>query len=332
MKCKDTSLSLTDLTGGKELEIMILDGKNYTDLGDRKQSCELSMIGKPILNHYLDIPRGAWMRDPVTRDNVTVEKIWLSKESDQEHLFEYRNRFDYQKNIPSRSAPYKLVCPFKGSANIIYNGYFYYYCEKVNRIYRFDLRSEVQVSYDMEKVESFNKTHLLYEEKLHVIDFNADDNGIWIIHSAKNSNNTIVSKINETTLEPLVTFDLSLQHPKIGEMFIICGVLYAVDSSSKRDTKIRFALDLYTGNRLLDKEIDFTNPLNGTSTIAYNHNTKELYTWNSGNQLTYPVKINAMGTNTTSDDFPEMETLIANTVARSVIAIEEKSAKNKMKT
>lgn len=83
-------------------------------------------------------------------------------------------------------------------------------------------------------------------------------------------------------------------------MFIICGVLYAVDSATTPKTQIRFALDLYT-EKLLVKELDFTNPFNGTTTIGYNFDNKELYTWDLGNQLTYPVRINAMGSNQTAD-------------------------------
>lgn len=101
-------------------------------------------------------------------------------------------------------------------------------------------------------------------------------------------------------------------------MFIICGVLYAVDSTSAPSTKIRFALDLYTG-KLLDKEIVFTNPFNATTTLGYNHNNKELYTWNRGNQLTYPVRINAMGTNATRDkSFEEVmkNIVVGHTVTR----------------
>lgn len=150
--------------------------------------------------------------------------------------------------------------------------------------------------------EKINKTHQLYSTKHNVIDFNADDNGIWIIHAAMgNNNNTIVSKINETSLVPSHIFELSLLHHKIGELFIICGVLYAVDSAKNRNTKIRFALDLYSG-QLLDKDLDFNNPLNGTTSVGYNHNTKELYTWNSGNQLSYPVLINAMGKDVPKDE------------------------------
>lgn len=79
----------------------------------------------------------------------------------------------------------------------------------------------------------------------------------------------------------------------------MCGVLYAIDSASARETKIRFALDLYT-SKLLEVEIPFSNPFNETTSIGYNHNIKDLYAWNRGNQLTYPVRIISMGENQTA--------------------------------
>lgn len=166
MKCKDTSLSLNYLTGGRDLEVKFILGSNYSDLGNRTQDCELSMIGKPVLNHYVDIKQGAWMRDPVTRENVTVEKIWLTKESEPNNLYEYKNRLDYQRSISSRISPFKLACAAQvrrkwklrlidwshnfscvtfwkqGNAHIIHNGYFYYYCDDQTKIIRYDLRSE----------------------------------------------------------------------------------------------------------------------------------------------------------------------------------------------
>ena len=38
----------------------------------------------------------------------------------------------------------------------------------------------------------------------------------------------------------------SLNHNLVADMFVVCGVLYAVDRTDARDTKIRLALDLYT--------------------------------------------------------------------------------------
>ena len=52
-------------------------------------------------------------------------------------------------------------------------------------------------------------------------------------------------------------------------MFIVCGVLYAVDDVDERMTRIRFALDLYK-NKLLDLELPFTNPFSFTTMMGYN--------------------------------------------------------------
>jgi hypothetical protein len=64
-------------------------------------------------------------------------------------------------------------------------------------------------------------------------------------------------------------------------MFIVCGVLYAIDSVTERNTKIRLALDLYT-TKLLDVSLSFTNPFRKTTTVSYNHRNKELYSWDRG--------------------------------------------------
>lgn len=53
-------------------------------------------------------------------------------------------------------------------------------------------------------------------------------------------------------------------------MFIVCGVLYAIDSVTVRETKIRLALDLVEG-KLLHVTLAFTNPFSKTTTVGYNH-------------------------------------------------------------
>ena len=68
-------------------------------------------------------------------------------------------------------------------------------------------------------------------------------------------------------------WNISLSHNKVGEMFVVCGVLYAVDSVTDRNTRIRFALDLYR-NTLLDVSLSFTNPFKNTTMVGYNHKSK----------------------------------------------------------
>lgn len=57
-------------------------------------------------------------------------------------------------------------------------------------------------------------------------------------------------------------------------MFIVCGVLYAVDSVVDKNTKIRLALDLYRNQLLDDVNLSFTNPFKRTTTVGYNHRSK----------------------------------------------------------
>lgn len=141
LKCKDASLSLKDLTGGKELEVKPAGNITYPPLENRTQDCELTKVGKPVFQHYLDMAHGAWMRDPIQIENKTLEKIWMTKEGEYNSLYEYKTRQEHRKDTPSRN-PYKLPCPFRGNAHIIYNGYFYYYCDDQTRIIKYDLKTE----------------------------------------------------------------------------------------------------------------------------------------------------------------------------------------------
>lgn len=110
-KCKDTSFSLTDLTGGKEVTMNFTLGSTFADEGKKNPDCELTMIGKAVLHHYMDIKQGAWMRDPVTRDSTFAEKIWMTREDAPEYVYEWKNRIDYQRNNSMKTI--KLTCPAK---------------------------------------------------------------------------------------------------------------------------------------------------------------------------------------------------------------------------
>lgn len=84
----------------------------------------------------------------------------------------------------------------------------------------------------------------------------------------------IIFQVDANAMRPQYIWNISLEHHKVGEMFVVCGVLYAVDSVTERESKIRFALDLYQ-NKLIDvPTLSFTNPFRRTTMIAYNHKHK----------------------------------------------------------
>lgn len=108
-------------------------------------------------------------------------------------------------------------------------------------------------------------------------------------------------------------FNITLDHRQFGEMFIVCGNLYAIDSGTDKNTQIRYVVDLYKG-KLLNANLPFSNPFSYTTTVGYNPLTvvcmssiglrqsrsnqcsidslQELYSWDKGNALTYPIRYN----------------------------------------
>lgn len=144
----------------------------------------------------------------------------------------------------------------------------------------------------------------LYTTEHNYFDFNVDENGLWIIYGLPDSNNTIVTKLgtlSSSSMDIQYSWNISVNHRKVGEMFIVCGVLYAIDSTEERVSKIRLVLDLYN-SKLLDPTLTFANPFRMTTAVAYNFKAKELFTWDRGNQLTYPVRYHSIGYDATSGE------------------------------
>ncbi|XP_049541678.1 uncharacterized protein LOC125954974 [Anopheles darlingi] len=308
-KCKDTIVSLYDLVGN--LEIKPIGNISYTGLPNRTTDCVLYAVGKPVYHKYTEQMYGAWLKDPAARNDALEKKVWATRENDTNRLFEFANKTTYRNNVATKT--YRLERPFRGNAHVVYNGSFYYNERNSPRIIKYDLNVERQTAMNELEGATTNGSNFLYTTEINYMDFNVDDNGLWVIYGTPDSNNTMVVKLNENNLTVQYGWNISVNHHKVGEMFIVCGVLYAIDSVTERNTKIRLALDLYH-SKLLDVSLAFTNPFRKTTTVGYNFKNKELYTWDRGNQLTYPIRYHEIGYNTTAtekaDDglSPQMQT------------------------
>ena len=179
----------------------------------------------------------------------------------------------------------------------MYNGSFYYHQQEEPRVIRYELATErntvvklpnatvtgniflyTQVSCRFVSNDSkpllneFKSTRFKFKSQSY-LDFAVDETGLWVIYGLQPNNNTAVAKLNPYSLEIEYVWNISLNNQRAGEMFVACGVLYAVDSVTERNTKIRFALDLFK-NKLLDVELPFTNPFRKTTMVGYNARTK----------------------------------------------------------
>lgn len=89
---------------------------------------------------------------------------------------------------------YTLDHPFKGNSHVVYNGSFYYNARDKTKIIKFHLATKRYHSLDVPGVAT-NGSNYLYTTKYNYMDFNVDDNGLWVIYGMPSSNNTIVMKV-----------------------------------------------------------------------------------------------------------------------------------------
>lgn len=289
IKCSPGGVSLIDLI--TRWEIRPYGDTKYSKVNlTRSLDCVLYAVGKPVYNGNSDCHYGSWMMD--AHSDAKNGYIWSTNETSSNELLEYRNKTDFRKNISS--VVYRLDHPFGGNAHVVFNGSFFYNVNNTRRILKYNLATKSTISLDLPG--SMEHVSKLYFGQYNYVDFCVDENGLWLIFAVPDSNNTAVMKVDYELMVPQYIWNISLDHHKVGEMFIVCGVLYAVDSVVDKTTKIRFALDLYTEG-LLDVSLSFSNPFRKTTMLSYNHKTKELFSWDKGNQLTYPVRSHDIGYN-----------------------------------
>ncbi|XP_016986879.1 uncharacterized protein LOC108049962 [Drosophila rhopaloa] len=278
-QCKDSILN--------NFEIQPTGNLSYPGLPKRPKTCYLYAVGKPVFHKVVNEKFGSWLRDP--SPDSDREKTFVTNENDPYNLFEFTTRIQYRMNsIPRRK--YEIQEGFHGNAHVVFNNSFYYQQRNSDLVVKLDLISLKKITTQLPYagVAAGNR---LYTTDFNYMDFNVDEVGLWVIYSTYNSNNTMVAKLDAETLKMQYNFNITLDHHQFGEMFIVCGNLYAIDSGTDKNTQIRYVVDLYKG-KLLNTNLPFSNPFSHTTTVGYNPQTVELYSWDKGNALTYPIRYN----------------------------------------
>uniref|UniRef100_A0A1I8NP61 Olfactomedin-like domain-containing protein n=1 Tax=Stomoxys calcitrans TaxID=35570 RepID=A0A1I8NP61_STOCA len=288
-QCPEQSLYQCKDSINSNFEIQPVGNYSYPGLPKRKKSCLLYAVGKPVFHKSVNESHGSWLKDPAAGE-IEREKTFVTNEKDNFKLFEYTTKRTYRlQSVASRS--HDVPYGFMGSANVVFNGTFYYHKLNSSEVAKFTLGTKTDYRSQALPGAGYEPGNKLYSTGYNYMDFNVDEVGLWVIYSGKDSSNTLVAKLDATTLEIKYNFNITLDHRKFGEMFIVCGHLYAIDSCSAKNTQIRYAINLYQ-NKLLNVNLPFTNPFGNTETVGYNPQTVELYSWDKGNSLTYPIRYN----------------------------------------
>lgn len=228
------------------------------------------------------------MRD-AKRDSELRDKYWMTKHFSGKQLYRYSSLETFKSDSPEMT--YELKELYFGTGHVVYDSSFIYHRSGFSEIVRFDLvRNETAAKVYIPRAVYQGNDYVFYTE-YNFFDLSVDENGLWVVYAVEAEPDSLfVSKLNFGDLAIEKTWNISVTHNQLGNGFVICGVLYLVRNTKVVETTIDLAYDLYTKQFLPSVRLRFNNPFQMNNMVSYNPTDKKIYSWDKGNQLTYPLR------------------------------------------
>uniref|UniRef100_A0A8C5GCB3 Olfactomedin-like 2Bb n=1 Tax=Gouania willdenowi TaxID=441366 RepID=A0A8C5GCB3_GOUWI len=252
-----------------------------------KRVCKdtVASISEPQQQNTYGSTSGAWMRDARGHGSV----IYLTNGHYGNSLLEFRDMDIFKSGQASNS--YKLPYSYTGTGHVVYNGAFYYNRAFSRDIIRYDLRHRF--------VAAWTTLHdaLLEEQaqrtQTEVRHFDVDESGLWLLYPALDAEGfhqevILLLQLHPRDLQTLRTFRTGLRRGFYGNCFLVCGVLYGVDSMERRHANVTYAFDTHTLTHTVPS-LAFTNTHGYTTQLSYCPLDKKVYAWDDGHQMMYDV-------------------------------------------
>lgn len=125
------------------------------------------------------------------------------------------------------------------------------------------------------------------------VQFAVDESGLWVLYPALDTEGfhqevILLIQVSPRDLQPIQSFRTGLRRGLYGNSFLVCGVLYAVDSMERHYANVTYAFDTHTLTHTMPS-LAFVNMHTHTSQLAYCPLDKKLYAWDNGHQMTHDV-------------------------------------------
>ncbi len=254
-------------------------------------SCTLTDAGRPETLVYSGSTWGQWMADPLeTLGSGLYWEMDAYGDPPTYTLTEYASLEDLEAR--SASGTVSLPYAYDGTGAVVYDGYLYYNQSSGNTLVKFDLATEeVDGTLSLSSAGSHN-TYPYEWGGYSDIDFAIDEQGLWVLYATReNSGRMVISSIDPDSFTLVDTWNTdSEEKTGIGNAFMVCGVMYAVEDYSSSTTRIYYAYDTAesTSSSL---SITWYNEHGYNSMMAYNPTDELIYSWDSGYRVIYTPTI-----------------------------------------
>lgn len=232
---------------------------------------------------------GSWGRD-YSPSNPEKEVYWVAPlNTDGRYLEYYRIYSSFDDLLLFKPTYESRITYGEGSGAALYNNYLYYHAYSSSDMVKHDIKTNTMVLRKRLPQAVTSNRFSYAGVSWQAIDFAVDESGLWVIYSTENSmGNIMISKLNETTLDVLNTWQTRQYKPSVSNAFMVCGVLYATRPINTRKEEIFYMYDTSTGQEghisvIMDKKLDTIQ------SIDYNPTDQRLYVYNDGYLLRYDV-------------------------------------------
>ncbi|KAM3618733.1 uncharacterized protein V6R79_024152 [Siganus canaliculatus] len=262
--------------------------EDWEELNSRVTDCVeiISTIRSVKILKRVGAPKGMWTRDPRS------SKVYVFNGTSGASVYQFDSVQDFSRSQGvSGGRRIELPSDWVGPGSAVYNGYLYYIQQEVDsdvQVVKYDLLSASVADSAMFPVEGRAAVYGLNPET--VADLAADDEGLWLLYAASDSEpNISLAKMDPTSLDIEQIWDTRCPREDAEAAFLVCGTVYVVYNTRLASrSRVQCVFDV---NDLVVSEeaplLYFPRRYGSHSSLKYNPEEKQLYGWDDGYQIIY---------------------------------------------